>query len=385
MVTRHAGANARKELRERGGRNHYAALSAMQSNLLGYEYTFCLEDGAVLSAPYDPKQTLVLPASDNTDLPPTEMSVPTVKLDRVKAGEEIVATKSAAKRRRWDEFSFFEEAAKNLKTDDVEKLRQLYEFSLDCADRVKWGTGQQRGTFSVVFELFSPSKSLYTVYSDGNLEFNFAWLQPENQKAVVILDEFAQSLKRLRGFNILSNFKKRFITVRKEYWMLQISEVIHAFQTVREKEQKGRQERAERNPQYFKFWESLIALAEGKTDLHVNLPPSQFEYLNVRKWRQTYLSYVINQHNSRVALYTYRVDIYDELYKHKREIERTFGEKLIWTPREIGKQSRIAYDIAVGGYKDDAEWQTIQTAMIDAMVRLEKALSPFIPKLMYLK
>jgi hypothetical protein len=149
---------------------------------------------------------------------------------------------------------------------------------------------------------------------------------------------------------------------------------------IRKKEQKERQERAERNPQYFKFWENLINLAEGRTDLHANLSPSMFEYLNVRKWRATTLSYVINQHNSRVALYTYRAEIYGELYKHKQEIETAFGEELIWTPRETGKQSRIAYDMVVGGYKDDAEWQTIQTAMIDAMVRLEKALSAFIPK-----
>jgi hypothetical protein len=146
----------------------------------------------------------------------------------------------------------------------------------------------------------------------------------------------------------------------------------------RKKEQRERQERAEYNSQYFSFWKSLIALAEGKTELHTNLPPSRFEYLNVKKWRATTLSYVINQHNSRVALYTYRAEIYGELQSHEQEIVTAFGEELIWTPRETGKQSRIAYDMAVGGYKDETEWQTIQSKMIDAMIRLDKALSPFI-------
>lgn len=190
------------------------------------EYTFCLDDGALLSAPYD-QQTLVLPTPHNPDLPPTEVSAPTMKLDGVRADKEIVAAKSAGKRRRWNEISFFEEAVKNLKIDEVEKLRRLYEFSIECADRVKWGTGPQRGRFNVVFDSLSPSKSLYTVYSDGNLELNFSWLS-DNQKTVVIINEFAQSLKRLRGFNISSDFRKKYITVHKEYWMPQIGEFMRA-------------------------------------------------------------------------------------------------------------------------------------------------------------
>lgn len=154
---------------------------------------------------------------------------------------------------------------------------------------------------------------------------------------------------------------------------------------IREKEQKERQEREELNPQYYKFWESLIALAEGKTNLHVNISPSTYESLNVRKGGGTYLSYVINQHNSRVGLYTYRVEVYDELHKHNQEIQTAFGESLLWTRREAGKTSRIAYDLKLGGYKDEADWQAIQTAMIDAMIRFEKALSPFIANLVSMK
>jgi hypothetical protein len=149
---------------------------------------------------------------------------------------------------------------------------------------------------------------------------------------------------------------------------------------IRKKEQRERQERAEHNSQYVSFWKNLIAIAEEKTDLHVNLSPSRFDYLNVRKWRATTLSYVINQHSSRVALYTYRAELYDELHRHKQEIVAAFGEDLIWTPRETGKQSRIAYDMKVGGYKDESDWQTIQSNMIDAMIRLDKALSPFISR-----
>lgn len=150
---------------------------------------------------------------------------------------------------------------------------------------------------------------------------------------------------------------------------------------IREKEQKERQERTERNRPYYKFWESLLTLAEGRTDLHANISPSTNDSLNVRKGGGTYLSYVINQHNSRVGLYTYRAGVYDELERHKQEIETSFDGNLQWTPRDEGRMSRIAFDLTLGGYKDEANWQEIQTAMIDAMIRFEIALSPFIEQL----
>jgi hypothetical protein len=186
------------------------------------EFTFCLDDGSLLSAPYDPKQTLVLPKLNN-DLPPTLVSPPNNKLDDAPTEKEIVAPKSAGKRRRWNEISFFEDAAKNLKADEVEKLRQLYEFSIGCAEQVNWGTGAQRGSFNVVRYSLDLSKSLYTVFSDGTLVLNFGWLRG-NEKIEAIINKFAQSLKKLKGFDISSDFRRRYINVYKEHWMPQLND-----------------------------------------------------------------------------------------------------------------------------------------------------------------
>jgi hypothetical protein len=109
-----------------------------------------------------------------------------MELNSADAGAGIALARFAGKRRRWNDISFFEEAVKNLKIEKVEKLRRLYEFSMEYADRVKWGTGSQRGTFNAVFDPFSPSRSLYTVYSDGNLDLNFRWL-PSDEKTVVLI------------------------------------------------------------------------------------------------------------------------------------------------------------------------------------------------------
>ena len=101
---------------------------------------------------------------------------------------------------------------------------------------------------------------------------------------------------------------------------------------------------------------------------------------------------VVARHSSRVELYIDRGDvtinkrIFDELLSHKDEIEVVFGEPLSWQRLETRRACRIAYEFTLGGYKDDeANWQPIQIAMIDAMVRLEKALSPYVAKLVQMR
>jgi hypothetical protein len=148
---------------------------------------------------------------------------------------------------------------------------------------------------------------------------------------------------------------------------------------LKEKEQSERRERTERNPRYYKFWDSLLKLAEGKSDLHTNLSPSTTDSLRVKDWKKAALWYVVNQHDSRVGLYTRTASIYEALSLHKDEIDDAFGGALLWTGRSDGKVSRVAYDMTVGGYKDDETlWPDIQNAMIEAMIRFEKALSPFV-------
>jgi hypothetical protein len=148
---------------------------------------------------------------------------------------------------------------------------------------------------------------------------------------------------------------------------------------LKEKEQSERRERAERNPRYLKFWEGLLALAKVRSDLHANLSPSSTDSLRVKDWKKAGIWYVVNQHDSRVGLYTRTASIYDTLRDHREEIEAAFGGPLLWTGREDGKVSRVAYDMPAGGHKDDeARWPNIQGAMIEAMIRLEKALSPFV-------
>jgi len=154
---------------------------------------------------------------------------------------------------------------------------------------------------------------------------------------------------------------------------------------IREKEQRERQERVERTP-LRAFWTNLLALGEGKTALHERMTPHQRDYMSTSAGVSGLtIGYVIARHNSRVELYIDRGDvtankkIFDELLSHKDEIESVFGGPLSWQRLDTKRACRIAYEFSLGGYKDDeANWPPIQTEMIDALVRLEKALSPFV-------
>jgi hypothetical protein len=157
---------------------------------------------------------------------------------------------------------------------------------------------------------------------------------------------------------------------------------------IREKEQKERKEKAERSS-LPRFWQSLIALAQGKSPLTARMSPSERSYIGAGSGVKglTYY-YVVSAHGSRVELYIDRQDsqfnkrVFDEIRLHQADIESNFGEQLLWQRLDSKRACRIQFHLNNGGYKDDETlWQTIQSEMIDAMIRLEKALSPVIAQL----
>jgi hypothetical protein len=95
--------------------------------------------------------------------------------------------------------------------------------------------------------------------------------------------------------------------------------------------------------------------------------------------------YTIFQHQSRVELYIDKgkrdvnKEIFDRLLASKEEIERSFEEPLEWERIDEKRACRIKKDLTLGGYRDDEQtWPKVHEAMVDAMIRLHKALSPHI-------
>ena len=99
-------------------------------------------------------------------------------------------------------------------------------------------------------------------------------------------------------------------------------------------------------------------------------------------------SYVMTQRGSGVELYVDRgrgldaenTRIFETLLASRDQIERDFGGPLDWQPLEGRRACRIKRSLE-GGYRDEERWPEIHEAMIDAMIRLERALRPHLDRL----
>lgn len=160
---------------------------------------------------------------------------------------------------------------------------------------------------------------------------------------------------------------------------------------VREKEQRSRQERAERYGIRKRFWKGLLARAATRTPLHANISPGEYHWVGASSgMRGLNFNYVIRQDEGTVELYIDRgaeeaeanKRIFDRLLDRKGEIEAAFGGELSWQRLDARRSCRIAHTVAVGGWRsDESAWPEIQEALIDGMVRLERALKPQVASL----
>jgi hypothetical protein len=101
------------------------------------------------------------------------------------------------------------------------------------------------------------------------------------------------------------------------------------------------------------------------------------------------LNYVIREKDAQVELYIDLGQGKDEsnkralaaLRQHQREIEEVFGGPLEWQELPDKRASRIR-KIVEGGWRSPHEdWPATHKAMVDAMIRLDKAVRPFVQKL----
>jgi hypothetical protein len=171
--------------------------------------------------------------------------------------------------------------------------------------------------------------------------------------------------------------------------VIPLPEAIEYQVQIREKEQKGRKERSERYDLRRKFWQTLLVRAAAKTPLHANISPSEYNWVGTSSGlRGLNYNYAIRQDTGKAELYIDRGDeeanerIFEDLLSHKPEIEQAFGGELSWERLDEKRACRIAFTTPLGGWRsDESKWPDIQDAMIDAMIRLERALGTHVARL----
>ena len=136
------------------------------------------------------------------------------------------------------------------------------------------------------------------------------------------------------------------------------------------------------------FWAQLLERAKEKTSLHARRSPTADSWLSAGSGKAGIVfQYRIRMDDAEVALRIRRDTIeeskriFDSLYANRDTIERAFGDRLEWLRLDAVRNSRTRYVISFGGLRDRDRWPEIQERMIDAMVRLERALKPEIQRL----
>lgn len=152
-----------------------------------------------------------------------------------------------------------------------------------------------------------------------------------------------------------------------------------------------KEELAQRHIDRLEFWGKLLEKASAKTKLHSNISPSKYHWLGTGAGISGLsYNYVIINHHASVELYIDRgkdseeenKKIFDTLLSHKDEIEKDFGGHLLWERLDERRASRISFGFD-SGLRDKEKWATLQDQMIEAMIRLEKALDKHVKQLRF--
>ncbi|WP_343627072.1 DUF4268 domain-containing protein [Roseateles puraquae] len=166
-----------------------------------------------------------------------------------------------------------------------------------------------------------------------------------------------------------------------------------AFQTqIGVKKQAERQNRTVRHELRLKFWEALLDVAKSRSDVHANRKPTSDGWLSGGINRAGFsLVYTTRRTDSQVELWIAHgagqtlknKAAFKALAAQQAAIEADFGAPLDWQELPDGEGCRIRY-VVNGGYKSPQEqWPAIQSSMVDAMVRLDKAMRQRVAQLTY--
>ncbi len=220
-------------------------------------------------------------------------------------------------------------------------------------------------------EAFAPDVRIVLVSEDFGKELTTAvlWLRDRDIDIRCI---------RLRPYQ---DGEKRLIDVQQIIPLVEANE----YQVqLRQKEQVGRKQRAERYDLRLTFWEGLVAIARSRKTRHANIKPGAYHWLGAGSGiRGLGFNYVINQEYGVAELYIDRGDaaenkrIFDQLLARKDEIGTAFGGVLSWERLDEKRACRIKHVIERGGYRSpESQWPEIQSEMVETMMKLEAALKP---------
>ncbi len=149
---------------------------------------------------------------------------------------------------------------------------------------------------------------------------------------------------------------------------------------------------AERHILRKEFWTGLLENSNKKTKLHAGISPGIYTWIGTGAGKSGIsYNYVIHNKYAGIEIYLDRGKEYvnpninkkrfDELIKHKEEIEEKFGDTLEWERLDDKRASKIAFRIQGIGLREREKWPELQEKMVDIMIKLENSFKDYIARL----
>lgn len=204
-------------------------------------------------------------------------------------------------------------------------------------------------------------------------------------------DPRPEHVTAVNWLNEMSPIDTAFFLVKVEAYRIGDSEPAPLFTSVCaptiEGKQIGEQKQhlAERHLRRLDFWTQLLERAKQKTNLHSNVSPNKENWVTAGAGKSGMgWSYAITMDKGSVELFIDRGPekkeetdtIFDKILADREQVEKRFGESLIWDKIDGRRVCRIKSICHLGGLKDTDKWEKIQDDLIERMVLLEKALRP---------
>jgi hypothetical protein len=154
-----------------------------------------------------------------------EIIIPKIYGAEVK--KDVAIQKSSGSRQQWSEEEFLTSAKATIDTKDYPAFSKLYEACKASADGMRFGTGTVRGSVGPFYNSIS-RRTIFTLYTDGKLAFNFGWLN-EPTSAIEFRDKYYQQLKAI-GLSLKEEDISVFPHFPLDQWSPSVEKIIQVIQ-----------------------------------------------------------------------------------------------------------------------------------------------------------
>jgi hypothetical protein len=164
----------------------------------------------------------------------------------------------------------------------------------------------------------------------------------------------------------------------------------HEYQVqLKEKDNEGRKQRAERYDIRRRYWEGVVAVAKQQAGRHANIKPGSYSWIGAGSGiRGLPLTLAVTQQTANAELYIDRGDrdenksIFDQLHAHRAEIDASVPFAIEWERLDNRRACRIKTVLSDAGYRTpEDKWPAAHIELVRRTAALEKALRPFLAKL----